>query len=228
MLSHGEKIFFRVHLEKCSIGPKWCKNPPPPPVGESWGSSPVWLLEYYTMLLMIHSWRIVTENCVWRKILKCCAWRLILKHCAWHVISKHCARRPPDATLRKSENCTWRKILKCCAWSLILKHCAWRVVSKHCAKRSPDATFQNIASDARQTPDVTFRNQASGTRFQNHAPGIIFCDHASDVQYESGYVGWLGIGREWSDLGMGGQPKSEHCSELQICMEYWTTPNLVW
>ncbi len=41
---------------------------------------------------------------------------------------------------------------------------------------------------ARCQPDVTLRNQASGARFQNHAPDFIFCDHASDVQYESGYV----------------------------------------
>ncbi len=38
---------------------------------------------------------------------------------------------------------------------------------------------------ARRQPGETFRNQASGARFQN----VIFCDHASDVQYESGYVG---------------------------------------
>ena len=35
---------------------------------------------------------------------------------------------------------------------------------------------------------VTFRNQASGARFQNHAPDFIMYDHVSDVQYESGYV----------------------------------------
>ena len=52
----------------------------------------------YTMPLMIHVWRMVTEYCVWRKILKCCVWRLILKHCAWRVISKHCARRQLDAS----------------------------------------------------------------------------------------------------------------------------------
>ena len=77
------------------------------------------------MPLMIHVWRMVTENCVWLKILKCCVWRLILKHCVWRVISKHCAWRQPDGT------------------------------------------------------------------FQNHASNVIFCDHASDVQYESGYVGLL-------------------------------------
>ncbi len=96
----------------------------------------------YTMPLMIHVWRIVTENCVWRKI---------LKHCAWRVISKHCARRPSDA--RRTQ------LFKTLCLTL-----------------------------ARHQPDVTFRNQVSGAKFQNHAPEVIFCDHASDVQYESGYV----------------------------------------
>ncbi len=65
--------------------------------------------------------------------------------------------------------------------------------------------FKTFQTDARQTqlfkilrqtpargqPDITFRNQASGARFQNHAPDVIFCDHVhdvSDVHYESGYV----------------------------------------
>ena len=47
--------------------------------------------------LMIHIWRMVTENCVWRKILKSYIWLLILNHCAWHFISKHCVWRKPEA-----------------------------------------------------------------------------------------------------------------------------------
>ena len=99
---------------------------------------------FYTMPLMIviHVWRIVTENCVWRKILKCCAWRLTLKHCAWRVISKHCTRRPPDATFQDiasdacqtparhklSKSSVRRKISKSCARRYILWPCVRRAV----------------------------------------------------------------------------------------------------
>ncbi len=55
-----------------------------------------------------------------------------------------------------------------------------------------DAWFQNIAGVWRQ-PDVTFQNQASAATFQNNVSDIIFCDHASEVQYESGYVGCLDV-----------------------------------
>ncbi len=65
-----------------------------------------------------------------------------------------------------------------------------------------DVWFHNIVSDACQMPhrcniskhyvwpppDVTFWNHVSGERFQNHASDIFLCDHASDEQYESGYV----------------------------------------
>ncbi len=53
---------------------------------------------HYTIPLMIHIWRMVTENCVWWKILKCCVWHPIFKPCVWRVISKHCVWRPPDAS----------------------------------------------------------------------------------------------------------------------------------
>ncbi len=53
-------------------------------------------------------------------------------------------------------------------------------------RRPPDATLRLTL--ARCQPDVTFRNQASGARFQNLASDVIFCDHVSEVQYESGYV----------------------------------------
>ncbi len=67
------------------------------------------------------------------------------------------------------------------------------MISKHCARRPSDACqtqlFKTLRlTPARLQPDVTFRNQASGARFHNYAPDVIFCDHASDVQYESGYV----------------------------------------
>ena len=40
----------------------------------------------------------------------------------------------------------------------------------------------------RHRPDAIFRNQASDARFENYASGVIFCDHASDMQYEASYV----------------------------------------
>ncbi len=50
--------------------------------------------------------------------------------------------------------------------------CDFKTLRQTPAMRPPDATFQNIAPDARQ----------------NHAPDVIFCYHALDMQYESGYV----------------------------------------
>ena len=100
------------------------------------------VINLYTIPLMIHVWRMVTENCVWQKILKCCVWRLILKHCAWHVISKHWVWHQPDIRQMPAR----RNFLK------------WGV------RRQPDAMFRNQASD------------------------VIFCDHASDVQYGSSCV----------------------------------------
>ncbi len=74
---------------------------------------------FYTMPLMIHAWRMVTENCICWKILKCCAWRLILKRCVehWTLIRKF----RPAADF---ENCICRKILKCCVWPWF-----WNVLS---------------------------------------------------------------------------------------------------
>ncbi len=60
------------------------------------------MIYVYTIPLMIHVWRMVTENCVWRKIWKCCVWHLILKHCACCVISKHCVWRLPGASQTQS------------------------------------------------------------------------------------------------------------------------------
>ncbi len=56
----------------------------------------------------------------------------------------------------------------------------WPTSSQH-RNVASDAWFWNIASDSRQ-PDVSFWIQASD---------IIFCYHASDVQYESGFVDTL-------------------------------------
>ncbi len=102
-------------------------------------------------------------------------------------------RLTPDFETLRLTCDAWRKILKFCAWRLILKHCAWCVISKHCARCPSDARqtqlFKTLRlTPARRQPDVTFWNQVSGARFQNQAPDVIFCDHASDVQYESGYV----------------------------------------
>ncbi len=68
--------------------------------------------------------------------------------------------------------------------------CDFKTLRQTPVRRPPDATFQNIVSDARQTParrsilKLGVRHKIS----KNHAPDVIFCDHASDVQYESGYV----------------------------------------
>ncbi len=98
-----------------------------------------WLTGLYTMPLMIHVWRIVTENCVWQKNLKCCAWHLILKHCAWRRISKHCARRPSDTRQMQ----------------------LFKTLRLTPARHQPDVTFQNHA------PDVLFCDHASDVQYES-------------------------------------------------------------
>ncbi len=129
----------------------------------------------YTMPLMKHVWRIVTENCVWRKILKCCTWRLILKHCAWRVISKHCVRRNIS------------KIGKLCLAEDFEMWCL-----------TPDFETLRLTCDLKsciwRASGAMFWNHTSGARYQNHAPYVLFCVHASQVQYESGYVPFVHCG----------------------------------
>ncbi len=60
--------------------------------------------------------------------------------------------------------------------------------------------FQNIASDARQ---MLGRRNISKSRFQNHASDTIFCDHALDVEYESGYVQEQHLNGEKSNMWRG-------------------------
>ncbi len=70
-------------------------------------------LSLYTIPLMIHVWRMVTENCVWRKILKYCAWRVISKHCVWRQpdARQTPTKRQPDATFWNQASggrfCVW-------------------------------------------------------------------------------------------------------------------------
>ncbi len=55
--------------------------------------------------------------------------------------------------------------------------------------RSQAQNFKTLSlMPARRRPDAMFQNQASDATFQDLPPDEIFCDHASDVQYESSYV----------------------------------------
>ncbi len=110
----------------------------------------IWTLEQslfqweYTMPLMIHVWRIVTENCVWQKILKSCAWRLISKRCVWQASDGRLAQ---------------------CFEKLRLAG-VWRASGAMYWNQTSGAMFQNQASGA------TFQNLLPDTIFCDYASDV--------------------------------------------------------
>ncbi len=127
---------------------------------------------------MIYVWRMVTEKLRLAEDFEMLRLApnfetLCLTTCDFITLRLTSARRQPDTKFRNQKIASGGTY-----WKVAPDTWFWNVASD-------DMWFQNIASDARlpdaslAQPDVTFLNQSSD---------IIFCDHASDVQYESGYV----------------------------------------
>ena len=118
-------------------------------------------------------------------------WKVVITDQLLHYTTHDSCLTNGHIKLRQADD------LKYCVWRLILKLCL-TCISRHCAWSQPDthqmpARYNFFKSGVRRPPDARrkIQNHASDVIFCDHASDmqyVIFCDHAPDVQYESSYV----------------------------------------
>ncbi len=138
-------------------------------------------MPWYIAGLVLHVWRMVTENNVSCIILKACVWRLILKHCVWLVSGG----RQTHWNLVSGWHVggVWLASGRRLTPDFKKLRLVW-LASGGGVWRALDAMFWNRTSGA------MFQNQASDATYQNLPPDAIFCDQASDVYHEWFSVAW--------------------------------------